>query len=108
MAITINIYYHGTKDNIRLFLEEMVDSGILSQIREEEGNLRYEYFLPLDDQETVLLIDSWESQEALDKHHDSPLMSRIAKLRNKYNLHMEVERFTKIENNQNDLKFIRK
>ena len=36
---------------------------------------------PMDDEETVLLIDSWTDQEALDKHHASPMMTRIMELR---------------------------
>lgn len=62
-------------------------------IRNEEGNLRYEYFIPLEDPETVLLIDSWKGQEAIDRHHASPMMERIAELREKYDLHMRVERY---------------
>ena len=108
MAITINIYYHGTPRNVQSFMSEMISSGIVAEIRKEEGNLRYEYFLPLDDEETVLLIDSWENQEALDKHHASPLMHKIAKLRDKYDLHMDVERYTRLEDDANDSKFIRK
>ena len=47
----------------------------------------------MDDPETVLLIDRWESEEALDEHHKSPMMKEIADLRNKYHLHMRVEQF---------------
>ena len=36
----------------------MVSSNAVSDIRAEEGNLRYAYFFPMDDPETVLLIDS--------------------------------------------------
>jgi quinol monooxygenase YgiN len=54
--------------------------------------LRYEYFQPLNDPQTVLLIDSWTSQEALDADHDSPMMAKLAQLREKYNLHMRAER----------------
>ena len=43
--------------------------------------------------ETVLLIDVWESQEAIDAHHASPMMAIIAELRDKYDLHMKVERY---------------
>lgn len=62
MAITINIYYSGKEGNARKFVEEMIASGIVSDIRKEEGNLRYEYFFPLDDKGIVLLIDSWVNQ----------------------------------------------
>ena len=71
MAITVNIYYTGEGTNAVNFAEEMVSSGIVDDIRNEPGNLRYEYFFPMDDKHTVLLIDSWENQEAIDAHHDT-------------------------------------
>ena len=93
MAITVNIYYSGTDSNAKRFAEEMLSKGIVNEIRKEKGNLRYEYFFPMNDTETVLLIDSWENQEALDIHHKSPMMERIIALREKYNLSMRVERY---------------
>lgn len=93
MSITINIYYTGENGNARKFAEEMVQSGTVDMIRNEKGNLRYEYFQPLDDAETVLLIDQWESQDAIDVHHASPMMQTIAELREKYGLKMKVERY---------------
>ena len=83
MAVTINIYYTGTNGSARRFAEEMTASGVVAAIRSEEGNLRYEYFFPMEDPETLLLIDSWRDQEALDGHHVSTMMARIAKLRDK-------------------------
>lgn len=81
MAITVNIYYKGTGSAAKQFAREMTESGTVGAIRKETGNLRYEYFSPLDDEETVLLIDSWENQEAIDMHHASPMMNTIMKLR---------------------------
>ena len=107
MSITINIYYTGENGKAIAFAEEMEQKGIADRIRAEEGNLRYEYFTPLYDEKTVLLIDSWESQEALDIHHASPMMKEIAALREKYDLHMRVEQFTEISN-PSDEKYIRK
>lgn len=86
----------------------MTRSGIVAAIRAEEGNLRYEYFFPKDDPETVLLIDSWRDQEALNVHHSSELMPRIMELREKYDLHMKVERFVSASGEQADEKYIRK
>ena len=107
MSITINIYYTGDNGNAQKFAEEMESSGIADRIRAEEGNLRYEYYLPLEDSETVLLIDSWRDQAALDEHHSSPMMKDIAELREKYDLHMRVERYTEISSGADD-SFIRK
>ena len=47
----------------------------------------------MNDNETLLLIDSWENQKALDKHHASPMMQKIVDLREKYNLIMRAERY---------------
>ncbi len=97
MSLTVNLYYTGKEGNARKFAEEMESSGTADRIRAEKGNLRYEYFIPLNDPETVLLIDSWADQEALDVHHASPMMGEIAALRNKYDLHMKAERYVSDE-----------
>lgn len=109
MSITVNLYYTGMNGSARRFAEEMISSGTVDAIRAEPGNLRYEYFTPLSDPETVLLIDSWADQAAIDLHHASPMMQTIADLRSKYDLHMNVERFTSDETAPAaDEKFIRK
>ena len=108
MSITVNLRYTGTDGNARKFAEEMVSSGTVDAIRAEEGNLRYEYYQSMDDPETILLIDSWANQEAIDKHHATPMMDTIAKLREKYDLHMTVERYTAAETPESENKFIRK
>ena len=93
MSIAVNIYYSGENGNARSFAEEMIKSGTVDKIRSENGNLRYEYFRPLDDPETILLIDQWTDQAAIDVHHASPMMRTIAELREKYGLKMRVERY---------------
>jgi quinol monooxygenase YgiN len=85
-------------------MEEMENSGTADAIRAEKGNLRYDYFIPAKDPETVLLIDSWENQEAIDVHHASPMMATLAKLRDKY---MTVERYVS-DDTDIDSEFIRK
>ena len=108
MSFTMNIYYRGKNGSAKRFASEMISSGIVKEIRHKNGNLRYEYFEPLEDKETILLIDSWKNQESLDNHHESETMKKIMELRNKYDLHMEVEKYVLDENNNQDEKFIRK
>ena len=100
MSLTINIYYTGQNGSAKEFAKEMVASGIVDKVRAEEGNERYEYFFPMNDTETVMLIDKWKNQEALDLHHKSEMMKEIADLRNKYNLKMRIERFIKWEDKE--------
>ena len=107
MAITVNLRYTGTNGNALKFVEEMISSGTVDAIRAEEGNLRYEYYQSLDDPETILLIDSWASQAAIDAHHSTPMMATIASLREKYDLHMTVERYMRADMPESENQFIR-
>ena len=79
MAITVHLRYTGKDGSARKFAEEMVSSGTVTAIRAEAGNLRYEYYISFDDPETILLTD----------------------------LHMTVERYVSIEENEEDKKFTR-
>ena len=83
MSITINILYTGQNGSARKFAEEMVASGVVEAVRAEAGNERYEYY-------------RWQNQQALDIHHKSDMMKKIAELRQKYNLKMKVERYTEL------------
>ncbi len=105
--ITINLYYSGQNGNAHKFAEEMEKSGIADKIRSEKGNVRYDYFFPMNDPETVLLIDAWEDQEAIDAHHASSMMQTVIGLREKYDLHMKVERFISENMPKSDKGFIR-
>ena len=110
MAITVNLRYTGKNGSARRFAEEMTESGTVSAIRAETGNLRYEYYLSFDDPETVLLIDQWRDQAAINAHHASPMMQTITALREKYDLHMMVERFATDDTgiSEADTSYIRK
>lgn len=108
MSLTVNLYYTGKDGSARRFAEEMESSGIASAIRNEEGNERYEYFIPMNDPESVLLIDSWRDQKALDAHHASVMMKQLAELREKYDLHMHAERYVSVDEPESEKKYLRK
>jgi quinol monooxygenase YgiN len=86
----------------------MERSGLADAIRAENGNLQYRSFVPTDDPEAVLPIDSWADQAAIDAHHQSPMMRQIAALREQYDLHMEAKRFISMDVPQSDEQFLRK
>ena len=93
MSITVHLYYTGRDGSARAFAREMMESGLVEAVRKEDGNEMYAYFLPVEDEETVLLIDRWHDQAALDAHHKSDMMKRIAELRDRHHLRLRVERY---------------
>ncbi len=105
----MNLYYTGENGNAIKFMNEMEASGTADAIRAEKGKLRYDYFISKDDPQTVLLIDSWTSQKALDAHHQTSMMETIAALREKYDLTMRAERYYRADEDltSNDAKYIK-
>ncbi|MDO4929121.1 MAG: putative quinol monooxygenase [Corynebacterium sp.] len=93
MSLTMILSYTGAPGAAQAFAKEMRENGIISTTRNRDGNLRYEFFQPLDTPDTIVLIDTWDNQAALDAHHESKLMSDIAALREKYDLHMQAQRY---------------
>ena len=90
MSIVMNLYYTGEGGAARRFVEEMERSGTADLIRAEEGNQRYAYFYPADDPETVLLIDIWRDQRAIDLHHASPMVAGQALVPAQLLLHLDL------------------
>ena len=54
-----------------------------------------------------MLIDSWKNQDTLDEHLKSETMQKIIELRNKYDLHMKVERNCLEDSSDKDKKYIK-
>ncbi len=103
------LYYTGENGNAHKSAQEIERSVTVARIRASEGNIRYEYFFPMNDPETVLLIDCWENRAAIDRRHASPRMDIIAALRKKYDLRMRMERYLSDESGLSpaDEKFLR-
>ena len=106
MTLTVNILYKGENGNVKKFAEEMISLGIIDKVRKEEGNISYNYYYPLASDDTLLLIDKWESVEALNLHHKSDMMRDIARLRDKYNLKMEVSQYIDYDSSNNDFETV--
>ncbi len=45
--MTVHLYYTGANGSARRFAEEMEKSGVADTVRAEEGNLRYDYYIPM-------------------------------------------------------------
>ena len=92
--ITINIRYNEPDSNALKYMQEMEATGLADSIRAIPGCLRYDYFIPQDDPQSVLLIDSWEDNQALNRYHSSSVMKKAEALRVKYKLERKAEMFT--------------
>ena len=66
------------------FLQMMRESGILDQIRREEGCLDYRYYLPEEEDGPLLLVERWTGPEAQKAHMATSHMARLGQVKAQY------------------------
>ncbi len=83
---TFSIYVvYTAKDGMREgFLRAIEAEGIPAAVRAGDGCLRYDYFLPLDSENDILLVEEWESEEKQQIHVAQPHMVRLREMKNDY------------------------
>ena len=60
------------------------ETGILDAIRGEEGCLGYSYYLPEEEDGTLLLIEKWTDAQAQKAHLETPHMKQMAAFKPEY------------------------
>ena len=66
------------------FVRKIRESGILDAIRGEEDCLDYSYYLPEEEDGTLLLIEKWTDAQAQKAHLETPHMKQMAAFKPEY------------------------
>ena len=91
--IVLNVTYRCKPDMRELFLERILAEGIDAACRAEAGNIRYDYYLPFDGGDELLLVEKWRDGDALKAHGKMPHMARLAALKPEYVTETVIERY---------------
>lgn len=89
-GILLHVTYSGAQ--AKNFAEAM-QQGLRSEVLSEDGCLQYDYFLPIGREDSVLLIEHWRDQRALDAHAAGEPMAKLKALKASYSLETSIERF---------------
>lgn len=87
MAITRQIIFLAKRDCIEE-LKELLKSTI-EESKKEDGCLMYEVFQTKSNPVEFIVIDSWESEEALNKHYETSHYSNFINNFKQYNAPIE-------------------
>ena len=90
--IVLNVTYRCKPDMREPFLERIIAEGIDVACRAEAGNIRYDYYLPFDGGDELLLVEKWRDGDALKAHGKMPHMARLAALKPEYVTETVIER----------------
>ena len=91
--IVLNVTYKCKPGMREEFLKAIRAEGLDAACRAEAGNLKYDYYLPADGSDELLLVEKWRDAEAMALHGKEPHFARIGALKPQYVTDTLIERF---------------
>ncbi len=91
--IVLNVTYKCKPDLREEFLETIMTEGIDDASRAEEGNLKYDYYMPVNDENEMLLVEKWADSEAVALHSKQPHFKRLGELKPQFVTDTVIEKF---------------
>ena len=91
--IVLNVTYKCKPELRDEFLEMIMSEGIDVACRAEDGNIKYDYYIPTDGSDDLLLVEKWRDAEALAVHGRQPHFARIGELKSNYVDETIIEKF---------------
>ena len=95
--IVLNVTYKCKPGMRETFLEAIQSEGIDEASRTEAGNLKYDYYIPFDGGDDLLLVEKWRDETALAAHADTPHYAKLKELKPQYVTETVVERYERPE-----------
>ena len=91
--IILNVTYKCKPGMREKFLEAIKAEGIDAACRAEAGNIKYDYYIPADGGDELLLVEKWRDADALAVHGRQPHFARIGELKAGYVEETTIEKF---------------
>ena len=76
-----------------VFLERIKAEGIDAASRAEAGNLRYDYFIPVDQSDDLFLVEQYRDAEAVAAHVRQAHTAKLVKLKEAYVTDLILEKY---------------
>ena len=91
--IVLNVTYKCKPEMREEFLEMIYTEGIDVACRAEDGNLKYDYYTPVDGSDDLLLIEKWRDADALAAHGKQAHYARRGGLKAEFVNETVIEKF---------------
>ena len=91
--IVLNVSYKCRPDMRDEVLKMIKREGIDAASRAEAGNLKYDYYLPADGGDELLLVEKWRDADALAEHGRQPHFAKLGALKAEYVADTVIEKF---------------
>lgn len=91
--IVLSVTYKCKPGAREEFLEMIMTNGIDVASRAETGNIKYDYYMPVESEDEMLLVEKWTDADALASHSKQPHFVKLGELKREYVIDTIIERF---------------
>ena len=91
--ITLNVTYKCKPDMREEFLEMIMTEGIDIASRAESGNIKYDYYKPVDGCDELLLVEKWQDADAIAEHRKQPHFLRLGQIKSEFVEDTVIEKY---------------
>ena len=68
----------------KAFYDALNAATIPETCRQEKGNIRYHYFLPVDNDNQLFLLEIWEDKDSLKAHQQTPHFKAMPAIKDQF------------------------
>lgn len=91
--LLMHVTYKVKEGKRNEFVQKVQDLGILTASRQETGNLLYDYYYSVDDDNSVLLVEAWTDAETQAIHCKTEHFKKLSELKNEYVESVQINKF---------------
>lgn len=97
VALTIIVTYKTLPGKAEAFFKAVTESGVAAGVRQEPGNKGYHFYMPLEEKDTLVLIEKWDNKAAADAHASTDNVKKLAGFKPDYVLETSAVRYCRYE-----------
>lgn len=89
----LQVTYHIIKGRRDEFYSKIKEHNIAQHSKEEPGNYRYDYYVPVDSEDQLCLMELWTDELAQKLHTNTEHFNKLAQLKPEYVESVEIEKY---------------
>ena len=93
----IHVRYKVKPGMRKAFIEALAKAKTSARTMAEPGNLGYEFFVPLDKDDEVFLLECWENEAALGPHREMEHFKELQGFKAEYVLNTDIKKIKESE-----------
>lgn len=78
--IVINCSFISETTDMKDFYKILCDEGLVAGSRADKGNIKYDFYISVEDSKQMMLIEHWETVEDLQAHSETELFQKFRPL----------------------------